>query len=257
MFSPYTTPAVTVYFGKSRSVFTVQHAIVDQYPGLKEKLNSDNSIMLDMIEENIGHTLIHFIYTSRYQTLKLDGPDQYPAFTHFKRALFVYCAARLCGITKLEEYIKGKADELQKQLSLFDLQTIAEEVCPKLPQQENWFSANIQKWVEARLLNDATLLTGQRLPDVIGRSVIFDKAVVKSLMDMYIDKGAVVELPVANGDHVSPESELTLETSKAESVADCKLEQHFIARDADRCHSSYLFVTSTRISDGSNCGRNP
>jgi hypothetical protein len=222
--SPYTTRAVTVYFGKSRSVFTVQQAIVDQYPGLKERLNSDDSIILDTVDENIGHTLIHFIYTSRYQTLKSDGPDEHPAFTDFKRALLAYCAARLCGIAKLEDYIKDKAQGLQKELSVFDLQVIAKEISSKLSQRDDWFATSIQKWVKARLIEDATLLTDERLPDVIGRSKLFDRAVVKSMMEMCVEKGVTGGPPVVNGDHSSTDSEPAVEFSKAESAADCKPE---------------------------------
>lgn len=223
--SPYTTRAVTVYFGKSRSVFTVQQAIVDQYPGLKERLNADDSIILDTIEENIGHTLIHFIYTNRYQTLKSDGPDAHPAFTEFKRALLTYCAARLCGIAKLEEYIKGKAEGLQKELSVFELQSIAEEVSTELPEHDVWFSSSIQKWVETRLMNDDALLKGEKLPDAIGRSIVFDKAVVKSLMEMCLDKRVDAGFAIVNGDHSTTESEGNVEFSKAESTTDCKSEQ--------------------------------
>jgi len=109
---------------------------------------------------------------------------------------------------------------LQKELSVFDLQCIAEEVSTKLPQQDDWFSTGIQKWIRTRLTADGTLFTDQRLLDVIGRSTIFDKAVVKSLMEMYVEKIANIEHSVVNGNHTILESELVIGSSKPASIAD-------------------------------------
>jgi hypothetical protein len=162
--------------------------------------------------------------------LKSDGLDKHPAFTEFKRALLAYCAAQVCGIVKLEEFIKEKAEGLQKDLSVFDLQVITEVISSKLSQPDDWFSASIQKWVQARLMGDDTLLTGEGLLDAIGKSVVFDKAVVKSLMEMCVDKHADIGHPVVNGDHASTESEPALGISKAESTADCTSEQNFHCR---------------------------
>jgi hypothetical protein len=216
--------------GKSRAKYTLLQAIVNQYSGLKKRLNSDDSIILDTVDENIGHTLIHFIYTGRYQIL--DSGDERNAATDFKRSVLAYCAAKLCGIAKLEEYTKGKTEELQKDLSVFDLQRVSEEVLPKLPLRDEWFATGVQKWTRAKLSADGTLLEDERLLDVIGRSTIFDKAVVKSLMEMCVEKAANLDYPVANGNHTPVESDIPFGSSKAASIADCKISSEF-------CESEY------------------
>jgi len=231
--SPYITRTIGVYIGESRTKYTLLEAIVNQYPGLKERLNSDDSIILDTVDENIGHTLIHFIYTGCYQILGSGvALAERKAATEFKRSVLAYCAARLCGIAKLEEFTKGKIEELQKELSVFDLQRILEEVSTKLPQDDDWFSIRIQKWIRARLMADGTLLTDERLLNVVGRSTLFDKAVVKSLMDMCNEKVANIEHPLLNGDHTSLESELTLGSSKAASIADSAVHMQEIRQES-------------------------
>jgi hypothetical protein len=198
-------------------------AIVDEYPGLKERLNSDDSIILDTVDESIGHTLIHFIYTGRYQILGLGiAPAEHKAATEFKRNVLAYCAARLCGIAKLEEFAKAKTEELQKELSIFDLQRISQEISSKLPHHDNWFSIAIQRWIKTRLTDDVMLLTDERLPEIIGKSTVFDRAVVKSLIDICIEKAVNNEHHAVNGDHTPLEPEPAFYSSKAASVADCK-----------------------------------
>jgi len=121
---------------------------------------------------------------------------------------------------------------LQKELSVFDLQCIAEEVSTKLPPHDDWFSTGIQKWIKTRLTADGTLFTGQRLLDVIGRSTIFDKAVVKSLMAMHVEKIANIKHPVVNGNHTILESELVVGSPKPESIADSAIHMQEIQQES-------------------------
>ena len=189
--SPYTTRAVTVCIGPSGSKYTVLQAIVDQYSGLREKLDRDNinaPIVLREVDDDIGHTLIHYLYTGQYETLP-QGSDATVA-TEFRRGVLAYCAAKLCGIEKLEEITKEKIEELSKNLSIFNLQGVAEEVAPKLPRKGDWFSAQMNKWIKAALVQDDGLLSEKGFLDIIGRSAVFDRAVVKSLTEMYDDQKA-------------------------------------------------------------------
>lgn len=63
---PYATRA-TIHNGPSGAKYTVLEGMVDQYFGLKEKRNPNDYIILDTVDERIDHSLIHSIYTGRYQ----------------------------------------------------------------------------------------------------------------------------------------------------------------------------------------------
>ncbi len=131
--------------------------MVDQYPGLKTKLqerdNPNAPLMLREVDEDIGHTLT-------------------------------------CGIDKLEELTKEKIEELSRELSIFNLQTVAEEVHSKLPEEGDWFSVRMNKWIKTQLADDDTLLTNDLLVGVIGGCALFDKAVVKGLTELYGEEKA-------------------------------------------------------------------
>ena len=180
--------------GPSGSEYTVLQAIVDQYSGLRARLNRDNvtaPIVLREIDDDIGHTFIHYLYTGKYQTLGLGTvPEEARVATEFRRSVLAYCAARICGIEKLEELTKEKIEELSKELSIFNLQGVAEEVSSKLPKKGDWFSAQMNKWIKAALVSNDSLLQENGFLDIIGRSAVFDRAVVKSLTEMYGEQKA-------------------------------------------------------------------
>ena len=193
--SPYTARTVTLCIGPSRAKYFVSQAMVDQYPGLKTKLqerdNPNAPLMLREVDEDIGHTLTHYLYTGQYQTLSLGSvPDEDRLETEFKRSVLAYCAARLCGIDKLEELTKEKIEELSRELTIFNLQTVAEEVHSKLPEEGDWFSVRMNKWIKTQLADDDTLLTNDHLVGVIGGCALFDKAVVKGLTELYGEQKA-------------------------------------------------------------------
>lgn len=181
--------------GQGGAKYTVLQAIVDQYDGLKayrlDPNNANAPIILREVDEEIGHTLIHYLYTGQYQTLALGSlPEEARIATEFKRSVLAYCAARMCGIEGLEEITKGKIEELSQELSIFDLQKVTEEVSTKLPRKGDWFSAQMNKWIKSALVANDTLLAEPRFLDVIGHSAVFDRAVVKGLTEMYGEQKA-------------------------------------------------------------------
>ena len=180
--------------GPSGAKYTVLQASVDQYSGLRARLDGENvhgPIWLREVDEDVAHTLIHFLYTGQYQTLPLTSlPDEARVATEFKRSVLTYCAARVCVIEKLEELAKDKIEELSKGLSVFHLQGVTEEVASKLPRKNDWFSTQMNKWIKEALAGDDTLLSEKRFLNAIGGSAIFDRAVVKCLVEMYREQKA-------------------------------------------------------------------
>jgi len=220
--SPYTTRALTVSIGESGAKYTLLEAIVHQYSGLKQRIDPksfDTPIELREVDEDIGHTLIHYIYTGRYQTLGLDSiPSDLRTTIEFKRSVLAYCSALLCGIETLEELTKAKMEELSKELSIFDIQLVVEEVTPKLPQNDDWFPEQMQTWIKCKLMADDTLLIDGRLLDAIGRSALFDKAVVKGITEMYSEQVAKVKDPIGGRDHAPLDQDTTPKSRQTNGI---------------------------------------
>jgi hypothetical protein len=150
-------------------------------------------IELPEVDEDIGHTLIHFIHTQNWSTLGLGGvPENVRATAEFKRSVLAYCAAVLCGIEQLEELTKSKMEHFRKQISLFDIQEVVVEVSSKLPQNEIYFPEHLYRWAKEILQEHDELMVDERVLNLVGKSSLFDKAVVRSVMEMYSEKAAAL-----------------------------------------------------------------
>lgn len=196
--SPYTSQAINVRIGPNGANYTILQAMVEQHPGLQARMNQKkpgSPIELPEVDEDIAHTLIHFIYTQKYQSLGLGGiPETARAAAEFKRSVLAYFAARLCSIEQLEEVTRSKMEHFSKQISVFDIQEIVAQISARLPQNEVWFPEHLYRWVKSMLQENDGLVANERLVDLIGKSPLFDKAVVRSVTEMYSEKAAALKL---------------------------------------------------------------
>jgi len=238
--SPYATGPVTLRIGPNGSTYTVLQGLAFQYPGLKARANTtlpDAPIDLPEVDEDVAHTLAHFIFTERYQPLVLSGiPDGARAAAEFKRSVLTYCAARLCGIGKLEDVTKRKMEHFGILISMFDIQKVVQDVSSKLPPNEVWFPEHLTSWIKASLVGNESLLHDDRLVEVIGKSPLFDKAMFRSVREMYSEKAAEAKqlsshlaarkydsaVPSLNGDYAPP-GEQTFQDNATKDIGNLAL----------------------------------
>jgi hypothetical protein len=182
--------------GSSDKIYTVHEGLIDKYPSLSQRVRSlysewgSGPITLPEIHEDIGHTLVHYVYTGQYQLFRL-APNEplKEKINDFRRSVLAYCAARLYGISGLETAAKANAECFGHGLSISDVKVIAEAVFTNLPPDDVWFSGYLQEKVNAAFQEDDTLITEEKwILENIGRVSIFDRVVVKSIIAMYLAK---------------------------------------------------------------------
>ncbi len=112
------TPAFTLSIGPSRIQYTVLQEFLRQCPELAHICRSNpwsRTIALPELDEDIGHTLVHYLYTGTYQTLKpRDVSGEVERITGYKRNVHLYCAARTYGPGGLELLVKGNIESFEE-----------------------------------------------------------------------------------------------------------------------------------------------
>ncbi|KAI9752010.1 MAG: hypothetical protein M1835_001139, partial [Candelina submexicana] len=190
--SPYVTPAFTLLIGPSRIQYTVLQEFLRQCPEWAHICRSNpwsRTIVLPAMNEDIGHTLVHYLYTGTYQTLKpRDVSGEVERITEYKRNVQLYCAAKTYGLGGLELLVKGNIENFEETISIFNLLDIAEEAYEKLSDDEVWFTDHLAKELKVAFNTDETLFSRQCFLDRFGKVKNFDKALVKSLVEIYTDQ---------------------------------------------------------------------
>jgi hypothetical protein len=75
------------------------------------------NIELPDLDDDVGHTLVHYLYTGAYRTLKLRGVVQdIEKITEYKKSVLVYSAARTYGLNGLEMLAKTHMEILEEEI---------------------------------------------------------------------------------------------------------------------------------------------
>jgi len=213
--SPYSTRPITIKIGPNGAEFGAFEAMVERYPGLESRLKDKKpgtALELPEVHEDVGHTLIHFLFTGEYNTIGLGGiPGHLRAVAEFSKSVLTYCASRYCTIGPLEVVTKAKMDHYSKQISVFELHTVVVDVAPSLPPDEVWFPEHLYRWIKDALQDDDKLIGDEHLLELVGQSLLFDKAVVRSISELYKEKAAAVKIFAQ-----APETETGLVTADVE-----------------------------------------
>ncbi|KAI9782555.1 MAG: hypothetical protein M1816_001852 [Peltula sp. TS41687] len=190
--SPYITPVFILSIGLSGMQYTVLEKFLCQcseWMSLCQSNPLNRTIKLPELDEDIGHTLVHYLYTNTYQTLRLSGTsDNAKTVIEYKRSVLIYCAARRYGLDGLEVLAKDRIRSFDGRISIFDVLDVAKGAYPRLPHGEIWFPDYFKNKIKAAFEIDDTLFTKDHFLDRIGTVAAFDKAAVNSIVETYTEK---------------------------------------------------------------------
>lgn len=215
--SPYITPIFTLLVGSSRVQYTVQEGFLMQSPQWAEKCKSKpwgNKISLPDVDEDIGHSLVHYLYTGKYQTLKPRAISSKPpdeaisskpsenaknptatseepgahSLREYRRSVRLYCVARTYGLAGLTYLSICHIEHPQDEISIWNVLDTAQEAYEKLPDDEFWFDSYLRRKLKASLRVDKYLLKKKEFLGRIGKVKKFDQALMKGIAEFYTER---------------------------------------------------------------------
>lgn len=184
--SPYTTKPITITIGQCS--YTVPEYFLRPYPAFE--LNQWTRIFnLSDIHPDVGHTFIHYLYTSTYETTKSyddasTDPDLSPRAFEFQRSMHTYLAARRYGITGLTDLAKTYIRVFDIDVSTLYILTVAREISSSLPSDEVWFWEYVREKLAIAFEDDEAGLRGDIAHYGVGRDP-FDAFLVSAVLDIY------------------------------------------------------------------------
>ncbi|KAJ5979650.1 hypothetical protein N7481_006948 [Penicillium waksmanii] len=137
------------------------------------------------VDEDVGHTVVHFLYTGGYETVSspLDEGTLDLA-REYKRSVLVYQASRTWGLTDLEILAQQKMQQLDKELPVLELLRVMRDIFSSLPVGETWVPGYIQANLQRSLKPNDPGLGLREFYDIIGQDHQFDNAVMKMIIEI-------------------------------------------------------------------------
>jgi hypothetical protein len=118
--------------------------IVNRTPSLQWQWDESGSptVRLAEVDEDVGHTLIHYLYTSDYQTLRpISNCDTSTRAIEYSRSVFAYSAALTCDLGGLAQHARTYMQILDKDIPMSSIIALGRKTFPRIT-EDAWFSDN-------------------------------------------------------------------------------------------------------------------
>ncbi|PGG94985.1 hypothetical protein AJ80_10061, partial [Polytolypa hystricis UAMH7299] len=186
--SPYATKGATIHIGYKEYVipryYLQQHQLWNSW---------SSSITLSDVDEDVGHTFVHFLYTGAYETLSsAPDPGVSCAVREYKRSVLAYHAARKHRLPELEVLSKKYIEHFGESISIFDILRAAGKAFSKLPDDEGWLLSHIKTKLQRAFESDETIFKCEEFNCGLGEDLAFCKAVLRTVIDIYSTQLLVV-----------------------------------------------------------------
>lgn len=111
-------------------------------------------IILEDIDEDTGHTLVHYLCTGEYEEhcKRCNGPEQY------RRSVLAYVAASNLSLGELESLASEQMEQYERVVDIFQILAVAPEIWPMvLADEDDVYADHLVDKVTAALECDLDL----------------------------------------------------------------------------------------------------
>jgi len=177
------------------------------------------SVLLPELDLNTAHTLVHYLYTGKYQSLNTLASSDKVIPEVYKLGAGVYCAAARYKLPGLAELAQNKLKSLDEEMSIFDILSVARDhAFPLLPEDDLWYPSYVEQSLNNAMADDPEPF---RKPDFIttveGNSRLL-QLVWKTVMSNYAR--APAKPIVSNEEASTPTAEIVPELHEPVSGED-------------------------------------
>ncbi|EAW24053.1 uncharacterized protein NFIA_036250 [Aspergillus fischeri NRRL 181] len=168
------------------STYMIPVCYIQKYFQFDSSLSWESHYKLSEVDEEVGHTIVHFLCTGSYETLRTASDSGLSNMaTEYRRSMLVYHAARKYDLYDLEMYAKKYIKMFGESMSAFDSMEAARKIYSKLPQGEVWLPNYLHEQLRVAFLSDTNIFQREEFYDGVGEDPDFDKAVMRMVVNIY------------------------------------------------------------------------
>ncbi|KAL5334278.1 hypothetical protein BJX70DRAFT_22716 [Aspergillus crustosus] len=188
--SPYAGLGVTILIGRQENEYIVPLNIASQFPSLQRSRDKEDSrtMRFPEVDEDIGHTFIHFLYTGDYQTLKPSSTRDMPMRAiEYSRSVLAYHAGLRYGLDGLADHGRKYIQIFDRDVQIFDILAVGRKYFPRITENP-WFSEYLTSKIMAIFETNEEIFQQEEFYKGFGEAPDFDKFLGKVMAKAYTHK---------------------------------------------------------------------
>ncbi|KAM6482893.1 hypothetical protein HDV62DRAFT_405668 [Trichoderma sp. SZMC 28011] len=182
-YSPYMLITVPLQFADGRTLNIPPH-LLSQSPKL-EAMYQETRLKFPDVSDDVGHVMIHYLYTGTYQSLRPEGSEVQKALaTEFSTSIRAYNAAETYELPNLAELAKVEIERLGEKLQISLVFDILREVCPNPGTGDVWLS-NVLKNRLKSFLRGGVMTPLQSKMGIPPKTVPISHILFKGMLELF------------------------------------------------------------------------
>ncbi|KAI7974216.1 hypothetical protein EIK77_004968 [Talaromyces pinophilus] len=168
-----------------RGVFYVPENIARQITSLAQHRDKTDAQVARFpeIDDDVAHTLIHYLYTGDYQTLKRASTCR----SEYSTSLLAYHAGLHCGLDGLAEHGRKYMRIFDNSIPLFDIISLGRKYFPRI-NDDAWFSEYLTTKVRESFETEEDIFEQEEFFRGFGEAPEFDRFLGKVVANAYARK---------------------------------------------------------------------
>ncbi|OSS43291.1 hypothetical protein B5807_12097 [Epicoccum nigrum] len=215
--SQYASPPVMLRIGSDLKPYWVPEILLQSLKDLPRSESPEDSIHLEDVDVEIGHVIVHFLFTGNYQLLhvdrgNMDGTSPDTSKVEFEKAIAIFVTAKSYQLTGLQKLAREEAERIGKEISVeLAAHAVGEETLAVLSEDAAWLYSLVLRKAEQSFQEDHLLFSSATFFDGI-KSIALAKILGQHVSGWYCQR--VLQLDkVLDPPHESVE-EVVIHTSQ-------------------------------------------
>lgn len=198
--SPYLTTPISFLIGPKKARYTVPRAFLSESPQWSSLYALDSKtrdyqdchprIALPGVNEDAGHTLVHYLYTGTFQKLQSSEDDDLT--TGLQKNVHLYGVAAMYGLAGLKGLALEKIQNKEGLGDIFDILETIKEASKTFLKDDLGLKPYIKGELKAAFESDDTLFGKERFIELFGEAKQFDRILMRIVADIYSEKIAQI-----------------------------------------------------------------
>lgn len=186
--SPYTTPIVNVCFGNTHEAFKVPKALLNKCSNLPPHGTYSNEYRFEYIPKNVGHILIHFLFTDTYQSLKPQGSTLCEMqATEFTTCVQAYSVAQAHELPSLAELAQREIWRLSESVDMPTVLAALSTAYPNGIVDDVFLSGYLKSRMETLFADRVAMRAVTSTPDDVSRAKSIAELLFESTVKLRLE----------------------------------------------------------------------
>ncbi|KKP05122.1 hypothetical protein THAR02_02781 [Trichoderma harzianum] len=183
LYSPYMLITVPLQFADGRTLNIPPH-LLSQSPKL-EAMYQETRLKFPDVSDDVGHVIIHYLYTGTYQSLRPEYSELQKAIaTEFSTSIRTYNAAETYELPNLAELAKAEIERLGEKLQVALVFDILREICPNPGAGDVWLSNFLKNRLKS-FLRGGAMKPLQSKTGIPHKTVPISHILFKGMLELY------------------------------------------------------------------------